>query len=342
MPGFAASKPMTLKCALSMTLKRALSAMKEDSVEQDVASQKREASPVTTDADSDSDIDCHDDCDTSDYCDHSDEVDASSETSFGLEETRVEESEMQVPGFQGCFNAFQVNGLVTVSEDGLQATRLDGRVSSSNGLVFGDMPFCDDGQASAYFGVWLDNLYLQDPDESIVIGFTTIDPNTFSLKQCESFEFADCVPCSWSFGYDGQKFTSKTGQFQRISCSRWQPSSLREGSHVAVTVLDERAYFLVDGCCICEADSPVPAGCRLWPFVDLLGSARQVSIARGDIRYTPPSLDQTGPRVGELVSDVAEQSADAMVALAEGVVTFFQMIGVSVSCSGNQGGIDVC
>eukprot|EP00929_Paragymnodinium_shiwhaense_P078474 TRINITY_DN40690_c0_g1_i1.p1 TRINITY_DN40690_c0_g1~~TRINITY_DN40690_c0_g1_i1.p1 ORF type:complete len:456 (+),score=81.86 TRINITY_DN40690_c0_g1_i1:111-1478(+) len=176
------------------------------------------------------------------------------------------------------FNAHVKSQYITFSKDHLTASHSDAIGKSLFGLAFADGALPEREDTS--FAVRVTKLRPNIRDDTLVIGVTLLDPRTFTWAHLETFETGDCVPLSWTFGYSGLATSPASDQFVEID---FKPAAdMREGSTVAIRIdAQSRVFFLVNNKVRAEAQAKVPTHARLYPFVDLYGSAMAVTILHG-------------------------------------------------------------
>jgi len=136
---------------------------------------------------------------------------------------------------------------------------------------------------AAYFEVTMENVRTGN-DDGLVLGVTTIPWNPKWNPNSQNFEVADGVKGGYSIGYYGA-FRTPRQDVTDLPGSTWNPNTLRVKDKIGLLVTTAgEAHVLVNGEMRARVNGWPPSG-TLYPFVDLLGTARAVSL---NVGASPP------------------------------------------------------
>lgn len=219
------------------------------------------------------------------------------------------------------FNSNILSEFVVVSADGLHARHTQPNSGAMFGVLFSKVPIPSFLQGK-YFEVCLEE-HLPGMEDGLVVGVTTKDPRVFGSS---TFQVAEEVPSSWSFGYDGAAHID--GQEDLVDI-KWQPQLCRTGDRVGLLVATGKIIIYLNDSVVEEMPCSIPGGAQLYAIVDLLGASVAVELLRDALppgsstivglpaerASAPPA--QAGPRVdSSFVFDA--QVVSRYVAVSEG------------------------
>jgi len=165
---------------------------------------------------------------------------------------------------------------VILTKDRLQAKSTDVKGDELGGVVFGDGPLpCVGEDGESYFEVRIDNLRRGQTD-GLVLGVTTAKPAPSAPRDVVAV--ADEVEEAWTMGYSGLALAP---ELQEMVTIKWNPAKLKLGDRAGLLVRgDGTLIVFVNSNPVCSArmsKAPVQDD-PLYPFIDLLGTAQEVTL----------------------------------------------------------------